>query len=344
MEGLSIHVTKASCMKALVYTGPNSLVVREERDPAPRNDEVLMRVSACGICGSDMHAYHGHDERRPAPLILGHEASGHVMSGSRKGERVTLNPLVTCGRCDACLDGRMHLCAERVIVSLPARPGAFAEVVSVPEANLVAVPEGLDQVQAALAEPIAVAYHAVALGLTRLARPLSAVTSVVLGGGAIGLTSALCLALNGGREIRLGEPHAGRRRTAMRAGPIAAYDPTGPHAPKDGSVDLVVDAVGAVATRQAAFRMVRPGGVIVHIGLLPGSDGVDVRRLTLQEISFIGTYCYTMVEFREVVAALAAKRFGDLNWYEERPLAEGARAFADIDAGRTDMAKIILRP
>lgn len=331
-------------MKALVYTGPNKLELREERDPVPRNDEVLVRVSACGICGSDMHGYHGHDERRPAPLILGHEASGHVVNGPRAGERVTVNPLVTCGRCDACLDGRMHLCPERVILSLPARPGAFAELISVPESNLVRVPDGLDQVQAALAEPIAVAYHAVDLGIRRLARPLSAAKTVVLGGGAIGLTSGLCLALRGARDIGLGEPHAGRRRTAERAGPIRAYDPGGKDAPRDGSVDLVIDAVGAVATRQAAFRMVKPGGVIVHIGLLAASDGVDVRRLTLQEISFVGTYCYTMVEFREVVAALSARAFGDLGWYEERPLAEGARAFADIDAGRTDFAKIILRP
>ncbi len=330
-------------MKALVYTGPNTLAVRDVPDPVPAGDEVLVRVTACGICGSDMHAYHGHDERRPAPLVLGHEAAGRIVGGPRKGESVTINPLVTCGRCDLCLAGRMHLCAERVIVSLPARPGAFADYVAVPERNLVSVPTGLDEVQAALAEPIAVAYHAVDLGIARLARPLSAVTSVVLGGGAIGLASALCLALRGGQDVRLGEPHAGRRKTAANAGPIAVYDPAGANAPKEGTVDLVIDAVGAVATRHAAFRMIKPGGVIVHVGLLPGNDGVDVRRLTLQEITFVGTYCYTMVEFREVVAALAAKRFGDLRWYEERPLADGARAFADIDAGRTDFAKIILR-
>jgi threonine dehydrogenase-like Zn-dependent dehydrogenase len=330
-------------MKALVYTGPNALTYRDERNPVPRDGEVLVHVSACGICGSDMHAYHGHDERRPAPLILGHEAAGQIASGPRKGERVTINPLVTCGHCNACLDGRMHLCAERVIVSLPARPGAFADFVAVPESNLVHLPDGLDEVHAALAEPIAVAYHAVELGVARLARPLSALTSAVLGGGAIGLSSALCLALRGGQDIRLGEPHPGRRKTAAHAGPFAVYDPAGPNTPRDGTVDLVIDAVGAVATRQAAFRMVKPGGVIVHVGLLPGSDGVDVRRLTLQEVTFVGTYCYTMVEFREVVAALAAKRFGDMRWYEERPLSEGARAFADIDGGKTDFAKIILR-
>jgi L-iditol 2-dehydrogenase len=236
------------------------------------------------------------------------------------------------------------MCADRVIVSLPARPGAMADLVRVPERNLVSVPEGLDLVQAALAEPIAVAYHAADLGIARLARPLSAGRAVVLGGGAIGLTSALCLALRGGRDIRIAEPHAGRRKTAERAGPFKAYDPDAADAPGAGTADLVIDAVGAGATRAAAFRLVKPGGVIVHIGLLLGNEGVDVRRLTLQEISFVGSYCYTMLEYRETVRGLAAGHFGDLGWYEERPLSEGAQAFRDIDAGKTAFAKIVLRP
>jgi threonine dehydrogenase-like Zn-dependent dehydrogenase len=330
-------------MKALVYTGPNALAFRDHSDPVPANDEVLVKVSACGICGSDMHAYHGVDDRRPAPLILGHEASGHIASGPRQGERVTVNPLVTCGQCDLCQSGRSHLCSQRIILSMPARPGAFADYITVPEANLIPLPATLDQTRAALAEPIAVAYHAVDLGVSRLARPVSSGTCVVLGGGAIGLTSALCLALRGARDIRLAEPHPGRRRTVERAGPIRAYDPAGADVPSAGSIDLIIDAVGAESTRAAACRLIRPGGVIVHLGLLPGGDGVDVRRLTLQEVTFVGSFCYTMVDFREAVAALAAGHFGALNWFEERPMADGARAFRDIDAGQTDFAKIILR-
>ena len=152
-------------MKALVYTGPNSLAFRDEPNPVPLNDEVVVKVDAVGICGSDMHAYHGFDSRRPAPLILGHEAAGVAMSGRHKGRRVTVNPLVTCGACDFCLDGRSHLCGSRQIISMMPRPGAFAEFVRIPEQNLVEVPEGLDIVKAALAEPIAVSYHAVQLGL-----------------------------------------------------------------------------------------------------------------------------------------------------------------------------------
>jgi threonine dehydrogenase-like Zn-dependent dehydrogenase len=90
--------------------------------------------------------------------------------------------------------------------------------------------------------------------------------------------------------------------------------------------------------------MARPGGVIVHIGLLPGSDGLDIRRVTLQEISFVGSYCYTPMDFRQTVAAIVAGRLGQLQWYEARSLKEGAAAFASIDAGATSAAKIVLRP
>ncbi len=331
-------------MKALVYTGPHQIAFREAPDPVPGNDEVLVKVTACGICGSDMHGYHGHDDRRPPPLILGHEASGHIMTGPRKGERVTINPLVTCGTCDACISGREHLCPDRVIISMPARPGAMAELVRAPEKNCITVPPSLDLVKAALAEPIAVGYHAVDVALRGLARPLSAARCVVLGGGAIGVTTALCLALRGARDIHIAEPNAGRRATAAKAGPFKAYDPASTDAPRPGTADVVLDAVGAAATREAAFRLIRPGGVIVHIGLLLGNDGVDVRRLTLQEVTFVGTYCYTMLDFRETVAALASGAFGDLSWFEERSLSEGASAFHDIDTGGTPYAKIVLRP
>jgi L-iditol 2-dehydrogenase len=331
-------------MKALVYTAPFTLELRNEPDPLPRNDEVVVKVEAVGICGSDMHAYHGHDSRRPAPLVLGHEAAGRIVSGPRSGESVTINPLVVDPDCPFAVDGRPHLSPTRQILSMPPRPGAFAEFVRVPERNLVTIPDGFGTVHAALAEPIAVAYHAVNHGGRLLARPLSASRCVVLGGGAIGLAAALVLAMQGAGEIWVGETNAGRRATVERSGPFRSFAPGAPAEPSDTSVDLIVDAVGAAATRAAASRMVRPGGVIVHAGLLPGLDGLDVRKITLQEVIFTGTYCYTPTDFREVVTALAAGRLGDLGWFEERRLDEGARAFADIDAGSLAAAKIILRP
>ena len=331
-------------MKALVYTGPNSLAFRDEPDPVPGNDEVVVRVEAVGICGSDMHAYHGHDSRRPAPLILGHEAAGRIATGPKAGRRVTVNPLVTCGACDVCQDGRSHLCASRQILSMMPRPGAFAELVRVPEGNLVEIPDGLDVVKAALAEPLAVSYHAVNKGLAVMARPASSVRAVVIGGGAIGLGAALVLAMAGAAEVSVIEPNAARRATVEQAGPFRVFAPDDAAGPGDNSCDLVLDAVGADATRAHACRIVTAGGGIVHIGLLPGSGGIDIRRITLQEITLVGTYCYTPVDFRETVAAIAAGRLGALDWLEQRPLSEGAGAFGDIDAGRVRAAKVVLRP
>jgi threonine dehydrogenase-like Zn-dependent dehydrogenase len=331
-------------MKALVYTKPNVLVCTDEPEPVPRNDEVLVRVDAVGICGSDMHAYHGHDSRRPPPLVLGHEAAGSIASGPNSGARVAVNPLVTCGTCEWCLGGRPHLCPSRELLSMPPRPGAFAELVRVPERNLVAIPDHLETKRAALTEPLAVSYHAVNLGARLLDRPISASRCVALGGGAIGLGCALVLAMEGAREIHIGEPNAARRRTAECAGPFKCYAPGESGEPAKHSVDLVIDAVGATATRVAASKLVKFGGVIVHAGLLPGSEGFDVRKITLQEIIVAGTYCYTPLEFRQTLDAIADGRLGSLEWFEERPLADGPQAFRDIDAGATAAAKIVLRP
>ena len=144
-------------MKALVYTGPKSLDYRNAPDPDPGDGEVIVKVEAVGICGSDMHAFLGHDERRPAPLILGHEAAGMVKTGRLAGKRVTVNPLVTCGACEACRKGRNNLCPNRQIISMATRPGAFAEYLAIPETNLVAIPEGVGVEKACLADRLRLA-------------------------------------------------------------------------------------------------------------------------------------------------------------------------------------------
>jgi threonine dehydrogenase-like Zn-dependent dehydrogenase len=142
----------------------------------------------------------------------------------------------------------------------------------------------------------------------------------------------------------VGEVNALRRRALYDAEGFATYTPGSSDGPADDNVDLVIDAVGASATRAAASSMVRPGGVIVHLGLLPGVDGLDIRKITLQEVTFIGSYCYTPMDFRHTVAALAMRQLGALRWFEQRPLEDGAAAFAAIDQGSTPAAKIILRP
>jgi threonine dehydrogenase-like Zn-dependent dehydrogenase len=331
-------------MKALVYNGPKILSYQDAKVSQPKMGEALVRVEAVGICGSDMHAYLGHDERRPAPLILGHEACGIVVDGKHTGKRVAINPLVTCGACGDCLDGRENLCAEREIISMPPRQGAFAEFVTIPERNLVLVPEGMSPSVAALTEPIATGLHAVTLAHKFSQRPLSEGRALVIGGGAVGLSAALVLASHGCRDIQLADTNPGRRKTAEATGVCSTYDPLSDAGPKPGSIDVVIDAVGAKATRGTAIKVARPGGVIVHVGLLDGVDGVDMRRLTLQEIVLVGCYTYSMVDFRAAMTALHSGALGKPDWFEERPLAEGIAAFDDLQHGRSNAAKIILRP
>ncbi|HEY9269806.1 alcohol dehydrogenase catalytic domain-containing protein, partial [Achromobacter sp.] len=143
-------------MKALVYTAPSQLTYREEPDPVQADGDALLRIEAVGICGSDMHAYHGHDPRRNPPLILGHEFVGTRVGGSRAGQRVTGNPLIHCGHCDFCVQGRNNLCRNRSMVGMT-RPGAFAEFMAIPERCLIPVPQDMPAAAAALTEPAATA-------------------------------------------------------------------------------------------------------------------------------------------------------------------------------------------
>jgi threonine dehydrogenase-like Zn-dependent dehydrogenase len=335
---------KDDVMKALVYTGPNTVIFRDEPGPVPNTGEVLVLVEAVGICGSDMHAYHGHDSRRPAPLILGHEAAGHIVSGPRTGQRVTINPLVVDPHCPYAKEGRWHLSPTRQILSMPPRQGAFAEFICVPERNIVAIPDSLPIEHAALAEPIAVSWHAVKLGMRLLHQPLASSRIAIIGGGAIGLAAAIIARLFGASDICVGETNAMRRNMLQKSESLSTFLPGSKSQPPDSSIDLVIDAVGAVQTRALACALVRPGGVIVHVGLHPGQDGLDVRKITLQEITVSGSYCYTPQDFEHTVQALSDKRLGKLGWFEQRPLSEGAQAFMDIDAGATSASKIILRP
>jgi len=331
-------------MKALLYTNPQEMVFTDQPDPEAGADDRLIDIHSVGICGSDMHAYLGHDDRRPPPLILGHEAAGVVSGGAEDGRRVVINPLVTCGVCGDCTAGRANLCASREIISMPPRHGAFAQKVAVPARNLVTVPDRLDLATAALAEPLATSWHAAKMAERLSLRSMVDSRALVIGGGAVGLGAALVLRALGCAEIAVTETNAGRRQTVNAAGFKQVIDPAAGESLDPGSADVVIDAVGAKPTRRAAVAACRPGGVIVHVGLLDGEDGLDARRLTLQEIILAGTYTYTMDDFEATLAAMAAGRFGALDWYEERPLADGAVAFRDLLDGATGVAKIVLRP
>lgn len=324
-------------MKALVYQGVETLTYVDVPDATPNLGEHLIRVEAVGICGSDMHAYLGHDARRPAPLILGHEAAGVIVGGAHEGKRVTINPLVSCGLCEACEAGRENLCPKRQIISMPPREGAFAEFVAMPDSNLVEVPDHVTLAKAALAEPLAVSWHAVRLGLESL-HPAMERRALVIGGGAIGLAAALALNAMGAENVTILEPNPVRR---AYLGELGAFDI---REQPEGAYPIIIDAVGFATTRATASTCVAPGGVIAHVGLAEDAGGLDVRRMTLQEITFIGTYTYTAEDFRQTAQAIFDGRLGSLDWVEERALSEGAQAFQDIRSGVVAAPKIILTP
>ena len=328
-------------MKALVYQAPQQLDFSDVAPPEPQNEtELLVHIDSVGICGSDLHAYLGHDERRPPPLVLGHEAAGVIAQGPRASERVTINPLVSCGQCPACVNQLDNLCPQRQIISMPPRPGAFAQQVVIPASNVLSVPARISLTQAALAEPLACGWHAVQLAQRAVATGNDTLKCLVIGGGAIGLGVALCLRAQGFSSISLLEKNPLRRQFLQQHCPgqvISELD-------RNSYYDLLIDAVGIAASRQLACARAYPGASVVHIGLGSADGGIDVRRLTLQQISFIGSYTYSQQDFRACAQALFAGALGDLGWIEIRQLSSGAQAFADLVAGKVAAPKIILKP
>jgi len=333
-------------MKALVYTQPGELQLQERPHPALHADEVVLQIEAVGICGSDMHAWHGHDPRRKPGLVLGHEFVGRIAEtaapGFEAGTRWTGNPLITCGTCEYCVQGRNNLCAHRTMVGMT-RPGAYAQYMSIPAASLVAIPQDMPARTAALTEPAATAWHAINLTIRALVRPLHECRVLVIGGGAIGMLAALLFRQLGVARLTVTELNPKRRETIASAVGCEVIDPRDTPLP-DSAHDHVMDAVGARLTRQQALAAIKPGGVIMHVGLQDGASEIDMRKLTLAEITLLGTYTYTTADLRATVAALHQGQFGDLAWVEERPLAEGPQAFVDLDCGASAAPKIVLRP
>ena len=332
-------------MKALVYTQPKELQLQEVTPPALVDGEVVLEIEAVGICGSDMHAWAGHDPRRKPGLVLGHEFVGRVVASSvdqvQEGTRWTGNPLITCGVCDYCVQGRNNLCSDRTMVGMT-RAGAYAQQMSIPVSSLIAIPQTMSARAAALTEPAATAWHAINLSARALFRPLHECRVLVMGGGAIGILAALLFKRLGVSQLVVSETNALRRDTVSKAVGCEVVDPI--HDALPGAFDHVFDAVGAKVTRQQALEVIKPGGVIMHVGLQDWASEIDMRKLTLAEVTLLGTYTYTTADLRATVAALDRGELGDLSWVEERSLAQGPQAFLDLASGASAAPKILLRP
>ncbi len=332
-------------MQALVYTGTQELVYREEKNPKIINGESIVKVFASGICGSDMHAYHGKDNRRIPPLILGHEVSGTIDKGKFAGKKVILNPLITCGKCDYCTNGNEHLCGKRIILGMNKpieRQGGFAEYVSIPDQNIYELPKTLEMKEAPIAEPTAVSLHAVELAEKGYHKSLKDSKVLVIGGGAIGLLSGLILSkVKGCKEMIIIDLNEKRLKECSKYLDAQTLKPDNKNVMND-HFDIVFDTVGMEATRQQAIKAVKPGGIIIHIGLTEPSGSFNFRKATLQEITFIGTYCYTNKDFKNTLDILANKKIGSLNWIEYRKLKDGSLAFKEIHEATCSAPKIIL--
>ena len=227
---------------------------------------------------------------------------------------------------------------------MPPREGAFAEFLSIPKQNLVYIPNGISLEKACLSEPLACGWHSVRIAKETMNCDLQNLRCLIIGGGAIGISSALALKTHAVKKIYLAETNSIRHNLINQACEMEVFDPNQRNPIEEGDADLVIDGVGLRATREMASRFVSPGGLIMHIGLGEGKEGLDIRRMTLQEITFIGTYTYTLQDFKDTAKAIFDGRLGSLDWTEIRPLKDGQNCFDEILNGKSSSPKIILKP
>ncbi|GIP40816.1 galactitol-1-phosphate 5-dehydrogenase [Paenibacillus sp. J31TS4] len=326
-----------------MYEGPRVLTLREAEVPVPAEDEVLIRVERAGICGSELSGYLGHNSLRKPPLVMGHEFAGTVEAAGaragrfRSGDRVTANPLVSCGRCRACLAGDGQLCPQRVLVGA-GRPGAYAEYVAVPERNVYRLPDGMGMAEGALVEPLACAVH-----IGRLASLAPWDRLFIAGAGPIGLLVLAAARRFGLTDIVVMDINRSRLDIVRELGGQAAANPEElRRLVPDGGFDAAVDAVGLEATRRACMEAVRPGGRIVLSGLHAADSSLPVNLAIRSELTLLGAFAYRPLDF-ELALDWLAQGLVDLSpWTETAPLEEGQACFEKLlsDPGRT--AKILL--
>jgi 2-desacetyl-2-hydroxyethyl bacteriochlorophyllide A dehydrogenase len=280
-------------MLAAFSGGREKIEVKEAPVPSPGPGEVLLRVRACGICGSDLHFYRGELPAMPT-VSPGHEFAGEVaevgegVQGFAPGRRVVVEPLRTCRQCSYCRTGNYQLCPKRVLLGTFV-PGGLAEYVAVPDYSLHPLPDVIDFELAALVEPLAVAVHGLHLVDLRFGERV-----VVLGGGSIGVMAALAARALGAAEVAVTYRHEHQGRAALAAGATCAVQEAEASSLAGEKPDVVVEAVGGHAdTLNQAVGLVRPGGRVSVLGLFTGPVQVNALTVMLNEVRLAGgiTYC-----------------------------------------------------
>jgi len=327
-------------MKALVYEGPRVMNLREVPIPELRPDEVLIRVVTAGICGSELGGYLGHNSLRKPPLVMGHEFAGVVervgeaVEGFVSGDRVTANPLVTCGRCRYCAGGDSQLCASRQLLGAH-RPGAYANYVAVPAKNVYRLEDRVSFEEGALVEPFACAVH-----VCRQLDLRSSDRLLIYGAGPIGLFVLQAAQAYGLKDVVIADLNEGRLEIASELGGIAVKSPEG-EAP-EGGFDAVVDAVGAEITRRKSVEAARPGGTVLFTGLHEAESKLPINDLIRGEIGTKGAFAYSREDFETALRWIGEGRTNLLPWSEKAPLEEGGLCFEKLISGPGKVAKIFL--
>ncbi|MDQ3012483.1 MAG: alcohol dehydrogenase catalytic domain-containing protein [Acidobacteriota bacterium] len=338
-------------MKTLLYPAYDRLEVTEMPDPQVGDGELLLRVSACGICGSELEAFRRRSPRRVPPLVLGHEFCGEVVdtgrgvSNFKTGQRVVSHSLAGCGECVRCKRGEVNLCARRQIFGMQ-RLGAFAELVTAPESCVVGWPDHLPAEAASLAEVLANGVHVA--GLVKRLDPRKV---VVIGAGPIGLMTQQALQVLLGAQVMASDLIPERLEAATKLGAKQVVNPKQENFQQivldwtDGEgADVIVDAVGSPITKQQSLQATRPGGATVWIGSHENTVMVDTYDITLSERCVQGSYAATMAELQLSVDLLAAGKIDGLSWVKAFPLDQGVMAFNQMLAAEGDDIKGVLCP
>lgn len=343
-------------MKALVLTAYKHFEYCEVPEPQPGPEDVLVRVEACGICGSDVHGMDGSTGRRIPPIIMGHEAAGVIaqigaaVEGWQPGDRVTFDSTISCGRCHYCVQGQINLCDRRRVLGVSCaefrQDGALAEFVAVPQHSLYRLPEGLEFHFAAMVEPVSIAVHAVRRVGVRLGD-----TAVVVGAGMIGLLVVQALRAAGCSRVWAVELDAGRRQLALRLGADEAFSPEEIEVlaeirrrTQGRGADVAVEAVGIPATVSLAIGAVRKGGAVALVGNLSPQAELPLQAVVTRELRLDGC-CASSGEYPLCLELLArgAIRVEPLI-SAVVPLAEAATWFDRLYQRQPGLLKVIVRP
>ena len=336
-------------MKALIWTGINELAYRNVADPAPAEDEVIVRVSHVGICGTDLHIWRGEHPRATPPLVMGHEFSGTVealgpgVTDAAVGDPVAVYPVIGCRDCRLCNSGREHLCGRLGLLGID-RHGAMAERVAVPSRRLHKVPKDMDLRFAALIEPIAIGVHTLSrAGL----RPGS--TAAVIGAGPIGLSVALMARQSGAKQVLISDISEYRLNVARQLGFVAVHaqeqslkdavlDATGGE-----GADVVFEATGIPPAAEGMLDLAAIGGTLVIVGVFPHPIPIDLRTVSFSELTLVGIRHYTPAEFDKAVALIASGALDVEPLISDvYPLEQAVEAFERTAAGK-DSVKILIR-